>query len=160
MLSNVMYVLNVISQVYLLDTILDNHFVTLGFEENVNNIFPTQAFCDYEDMVGEAMIVKKIICILPNNSIAKYITVYLWHWYILTFIISVSVVAYDTLFICSETFRKYVLMCKGGKHFKLHFMSRIIENLEWKESVSECLMLTLIFQNLDNDTCLELYSQL
>lgn len=89
-----LYLFNSIGQIYLLDSVLGNEFLTFGtdilFGENYREHgyrmlrFPTVAFCDVNIRYLNTVVPYTIQCSLPNNLLNEKI--FLLLWFLLVFI--------------------------------------------------------------------------
>ena len=157
-LSDVLYLVNLVIQISVLNKILKGSFLRYGISTDMNKVFPKTAICVYTDYTNEHTI--KAMCMLPLNYLTDKFVFVLWWWFIFMGLLTCCLILHHMLFILSTKYRNHVLCMKGGKYWKVQDVYRIFQGLTESESIGESVLLQLIIQNLESDTALDLLNLL
>ena len=124
----ILNLVNIVGQVYLMDTFLDGEFSRYGisvlamteqdfFQRNdvMSRVFPKVAKCTFHKS-GPSGTVEKLdgICVLPLNIINEKIYVFLWFWFIFVCTWSGLHVFYRLITIISKGFRTMLLNARAS----------------------------------------------
>ena len=97
-LSQVLYLVNIISQIFFTNWFLDGNFLSYGAilsfneeerQEVMNSLFPKMSKCTFPTFTSFGTITNKdILCMLPMNQIHKFVYVVLWYWFALLAVVT------------------------------------------------------------------------
>ncbi|XP_051163360.1 innexin inx3 [Leptopilina boulardi] len=150
--------LNVICNMFVMDSFLGNSFFTYGTEvwdfSNMNQesrhdpmieIFPRVAKCTFHKF-GASGTLQKIdtLCILALNILNEKIYIFLWFWLIILAVLSGFALVYSTSIILMPSTRGFILK----RRFKFHTSSGV-KSLVRKTQVGDFLLLHLLGQNMN-----------
>ena len=119
--------INVIAQVYLIDRFLDGEFTTYGWDvlgltatdpeyrvDPMSRVFPTVTKCSFHKF-GVSGTVERIdsLCVLPVNIVNEKIYVFLWFWFFLLGVLTALAMIYRLLTILAPPLRRYLLRSRA-----------------------------------------------
>lgn len=149
---------NVISNMYFINSFLGGSFFTYGTEvwnfstmnqENrvdpMIEIFPRVTKCTFHKF-GSSGTIQKLdaLCVLALNILNEKIYIFLWFWFILLAFLSALALMYSTAVIMLPSIRALILK----KRFKCHTSSGV-KALVRKTNVGDFLLLHLLGQNMN-----------
>lgn len=150
--------LNVIGQLFLLDRFFDGTFFTFGIEvmsfadrdqedriDPMVYIFPRMTKCTFHKFGTSGDIEKHdALCILPLNIFNEKIYIFLWFWMFILVFLTFLVVVYRVLICFSNGFRSYLLKVRYRR-----VKNECIEIIMDKTVVGDWFLLYLLGQNVD-----------
>ena len=154
MLKEILYLLNIITQVYVLNVLFDGHFLFYKMQD-WERVFPKITFCTYKRYSARREEVEVFAsCLLPINSYLDKIFAVLWYIYVVLALLHILMIIYRVMYVAFTPLRLYTLRRKAGKaETKVQIL---LSDLTYMQSVCESIYLSLVLQNLSNSTVLEL----
>nr|XP_050850052.1 innexin shaking-B isoform X4 [Vespula vulgaris]XP_050850053.1 innexin shaking-B isoform X4 [Vespula vulgaris]XP_050850054.1 innexin shaking-B isoform X4 [Vespula vulgaris] len=157
-LCEVLALLNVIGQMFLMNRFFDGAFLTFGIdvlrflesdqEDRVDPmiyVFPRMTKCTfYKYGVSGEVERHDAVCILPLNVVNEKIYVFLWFWFLLLGILSFITVLYRIVIIFSPRTRVYLLRLR----FRL-VRREAVETIVRRSKVGDWFLLYMLGENLD-----------
>ncbi|KYQ57516.1 Innexin shaking-B [Trachymyrmex zeteki] len=157
-LCEVLALLNVIGQMFLMNRFFDGAFLTFGIdvlrflesdqEDRVDPmiyVFPRMTKCTfYKYGVSGEVERHDAVCILPLNVVNEKIYVFLWFWFLLLGVLSFFTVLYRILIIFSPRTRVYLLRMR----FRL-VRRDAVETIVRRSKVGDWFLLYMLGENLD-----------
>ena len=140
--------INVIANIYLVDIFLDGEFSTYGFEvlnfieadpetriDPMAKIFPKVTKCSFYKYGPSGTVqTHDSICVLPINSINEKIYVLMWFWFVALAFISVLSLVYHVFLMLTPAFTKMFLRSRALDQHDLHLdaIGKYCEVGDWK----------------------------
>ena len=152
-MKDLLFLTNVVMQVYFFQKYFHGNFVSYSYAER-DILFPKVTACHY-NMTGAHEANVYATCFLSLNSYYDKLFLGLWYVYLLVGILNLVLITYRLLYVSLPPLRLFVLRQKAGERAE-HLVPEIMEGLNYIESVSESLFLSVLLQNLDNDRSLQL----
>lgn len=157
-LCEVLALLNVIGQMFLMNRFFDGAFLTFGIdvlrflesdqEDRVDPmiyVFPRMTKCTfYKYGVSGEVERHDAVCILPLNVVNEKIYVFLWFWFLLLGVLSFITVLYRIVIIFSPRTRVYLLKLR----FRL-VRREAVETIVRRSKVGDWFLLYMLGENLD-----------
>ncbi|KYN30554.1 Innexin shaking-B [Trachymyrmex septentrionalis] len=157
-LCEVLALLNVIGQMFLMNRFFDGAFLTFGIdvlrflesdqEDRVDPmiyVFPRMTKCTfYKYGVSGEVERHDAVCILPLNVVNEKIYVFLWFWFLFLGVLSFFTVLYRILIIFSPRTRVYLLRMR----FRL-VRRDAVETIVRRSKVGDWFLLYMLGENLD-----------
>jgi len=151
--------INVIGQLFLMDRFLGGTFFTFGIEvisfalrdeedrvDPVIYVFPRMTKCTFHKFGSSGEIESHdALCILPINIINEKIYVFLWFWFLLLTVLTFLVVMYRFIIIVSPRMRAYLLYIR----FRL-IKKECINVIIKKTQMGDFFLLYMLGQNVDS----------
>ncbi|CAM1299206.1 Inx2 (predicted) [Pycnogonum litorale] len=151
---------NVLSQIWLVDAFLEGEFTTYGIKviefakmnqedrtDPMIRIFPRVTKCTFHKFGPSGDIQRHdALCVLTINVINEKVYVFLWFWFVILAILSISSVVYRLLLIISPDLRRFVLRTCYG----LVSRRRRIDVVSDEGGVGDWFVLNLLGKNLDS----------
>lgn len=149
---------NVVGQIYLVDSFLGGEFSTYGSKvfqfsewdpsvrfDPMIKVFPRLTKCTFH-MYGSSGDVQKhdAMCILPINIINEKIYVFMWFWFVLLAILSGVMIIYRAVIVFYENARVMVL----ANSFRNLEISKVRELTQMMD-IGDWFLLSLLAKNLD-----------
>ena len=156
--TDLIYLVNLIFQISVLNKILSGGFLSYGLETDLNKLFPKTALCTYSDLKLDYTVIA--ICVLPLNYLTDKFVWGLWWWFLIVAFFTCCMLLHHVIFILSTRYRNHMLCMKGGKYWKIKDVMRIFQGLSESEAIGETVFLQLIIQNIESDTALDLLNLL
>ena len=150
--SDVMYFINLVIQVAVLDHVLNGRFIPYGLKMNLDEVFPKSFLCKYSYQ-SQSM---EATCLLHANFLTDKFVLLIWYWWLILAFLTACQLGYHLAFITSSKFRRQIFYMKAGKLVRQDYLTRIICDLSYGDKISETLFLIMIVQNLQNDTSADL----
>lgn len=150
--------INVIGQIFLLNKFFDGAFITLGLdviafaneepEDRIDpliRVFPRMTKCIFRKFGPTSNIeVLDILCILPLNIVNEKIYLFLWFWLLALAALSIASAVTRLLMMASPRLRAFFL------RLRLRFVNRDVINLiVRRSSVGDWFLLYMLGQNMD-----------
>ncbi|XP_074112590.1 innexin family member shaking B isoform X1 [Cotesia typhae] len=157
-LCEVLALVNVIGQMFLMNRFFDGAFLTFGIdvlrflesdqEDRIDPmiyVFPRMTKCTfYKYGVSGEVERHDAVCILPLNVVNEKIYVFLWFWFLLLGILSLLTVIYRIVIIFSPRTRVYLLK------LRFHLVKRdAVETIVRRSKVGDWFLLYMLGENLD-----------
>ncbi|XP_046591941.1 innexin shaking-B isoform X1 [Neodiprion lecontei] len=157
-LCEVLALINVIGQMFLMNRFFDGAFLTFGIdvlrflesdqEDRVDPmifVFPRMTKCTfYKYGVGGEVEKHDAVCILPLNVVNEKIYVFLWFWFLLLGALSFMTVVYRIVIIFSPRMRVYLLRLR----FRL-VRREAVETIVRRSKMGDWFLLYMLGENLD-----------
>ncbi|XP_032666511.1 innexin shaking-B isoform X1 [Odontomachus brunneus] len=157
-LCEVLALLNVVGQMFLMNRFFDGAFLTFGIdvlrflesdqEDRVDPmiyVFPRMTKCTfYKYGVSGEVERHDAVCILPLNVVNEKIYVFLWFWFLFLGVLSFFTVLYRILIIFSPRTRVYLLRMR----FRL-VRRDAVETIVRRSKVGDWFLLYMLGENLD-----------
>ncbi|XP_063983955.1 innexin shaking-B isoform X2 [Diachasmimorpha longicaudata] len=157
-LCEVLALLNVVGQMFLMNRFFDGAFLTFGIdvlrfiesdqEDRVDPmiyVFPRMTKCTfYKYGVSGEVERHDAVCILPLNVVNEKIYVFLWFWFLFLGILSLVTVLYRIVIIFSPRTRVYLLRLR----FRL-VRRDAVETIVRRSKVGDWFLLYMLGENLD-----------
>ncbi|XP_006624448.1 innexin shaking-B isoform X1 [Apis dorsata] len=157
-LCEVLALLNVIGQMFLMNRFFDGAFLTFGIdvlrflesdqEDRVDPmiyVFPRMTKCTfYKYGVSGEVERHDAVCILPLNVVNEKIYVFLWFWFLFLGVLSFITVLYRIVIIFSPRTRVYLLRLR----FRL-VRKEAVETIVRRSKVGDWFLLYMLGENLD-----------
>lgn len=159
---------NLTTQIFFVNFFLDGEFTTYGIEvlkfteldteqreDSMARIFPKVTKCSFNTYGPSGSVQKHdAVCILPLNNVNEKIYIFLWFWFLILTILSVSGLIYRLFILLSPKFRYFMLcyqtklsprnkikkilnLCRIGDWFILYQLSKNINSLIFNEIILE-----------------------
>ncbi|XP_015913014.2 innexin inx2-like isoform X1 [Parasteatoda tepidariorum] len=120
--------LNVVAQIFLMDTLFGGQFSTFGFDvisfsntdqeyrtDPMVKVFPRMTKCTFHRYGSSGDIQRHdALCILPINILNEKIYIFLWFWFIILAVLSGIVLVFRFVLIVYPASRSYMLTQKCG----------------------------------------------
>ncbi|KAG7209561.1 hypothetical protein KM043_015638 [Ampulex compressa] len=159
-LCEVLALLNVIGQMFLMNRFFDGAFLTFGIdvlrflesdqEDRVDPmiyVFPRMTKCTfYKYGVSGEVERHDAVCILPLNVVNEKIYVFLWFWFLFLGLLSFITVLYRIVIIFSPRTRVYLLRLR----FRL-VRKDAVETIVRRSKVGDWFLLYMLGENLDTE---------
>ncbi|XP_053596479.1 innexin shaking-B isoform X1 [Microplitis demolitor] len=157
-LCEVLALVNVIGQMFLMNRFFDGAFLTFGIdvlkflesdqEDRIDPmifVFPRMTKCTfYKYGVSGEVERHDAVCILPLNVVNEKIYVFLWFWFLLLGILSLLTVIYRIVIIFSPRTRVYLLK------LRFHLVKKdAVETIVRRSKVGDWFLLYMLGENLD-----------
>ncbi|XP_055325134.1 innexin shaking-B isoform X1 [Sitodiplosis mosellana] len=150
--------LNVVAQMFLMNKFFDGEFMTFGLDviahmeadqedrmDPMIYIFPRMTKCTfYKYGVSGEVERHDAICILPLNVVNEKIYIFLWFWFILLFILTSLTLIYRVVIIFSPRMRVYLLRLR----FRL-VRRDAIEIIVRRSKMGDWFLLYMLGENID-----------
>ncbi|XP_031635718.1 innexin shaking-B isoform X3 [Contarinia nasturtii] len=150
--------LNVVGQMFLMNKFFDGEFMTFGLDviahmeadqedrmDPMIYIFPRMTKCTfYKYGVSGEVERHDAICILPLNVVNEKIYIFLWFWFILLFILTSLTLIYRVVIIFSPRMRVYLLRLR----FRL-VRRDAIEIIVRRSKMGDWFLLYMLGENID-----------
>ncbi|XP_034947390.1 innexin inx3 [Chelonus insularis] len=160
---------NVVGNIFFLDTFLGGAFLTYGTEvvkfsqmnqnersDPMIEIFPRLAKCTFHKYGASGSIqTLDSLCLLASNIINEKIFIFLWFWFIVLAIMSGLALLYSMAVVLLPSTREAILR----KRFKFNASSEV-SNLVRETQVGDFLLLHLLGQNMNMMTFNEVLDEL
>ncbi|XP_076663594.1 innexin shaking-B-like isoform X2 [Andrena cerasifolii] len=157
-LCEVLALVNVIGQMFLMNRFFDGAFLTFGIdvlrflesdqEDRVDPmiyVFPRMTKCTfYKYGVSGEVERHDAVCILPLNVVNEKIYVFLWFWFLFLGVLSLITVIYRIVIIFSPRTRVYLLRLR----FRL-VRREAVETIVRRSKVGDWFLLYMLGENLD-----------
>nr|XP_031829037.1 innexin shaking-B isoform X1 [Nomia melanderi] len=157
-LCEVLALVNVVGQMFLMNRFFDGAFLTFGIdvlrflesdqEDRVDPmiyVFPRMTKCTfYKYGVSGEVERHDAVCILPLNVVNEKIYVFLWFWFLFLGVLSFITVLYRIVIIFSPRTRVYLLRLR----FRL-VRREAIETIVRRSKVGDWFLLYMLGENLD-----------
>ncbi|XP_028523156.1 innexin shaking-B isoform X3 [Apis cerana] len=157
-LCEVLALLNVVGQMFLMNRFFDGAFLTFGIdvlrflesdqEDRVDPmiyVFPRMTKCTfYKYGVSGEVERHDAVCILPLNVVNEKIYVFLWFWFLFLGVLSFITVLYRIVIIFSPRTRVYLLRLR----FRL-VRKEAVETIVRRSKVGDWFLLYMLGENLD-----------
>ncbi|XP_076246135.1 innexin family member shaking B isoform X1 [Calliopsis andreniformis] len=157
-LCEVLALLNVVGQMFLMNRFFDGAFLTFGIdvlrflesdqEDRVDPmiyVFPRMTKCTfYKYGVSGEVERHDAVCILPLNVVNEKIYVFLWFWFLFLGVLSFMTVLYRIIIIFSPRTRVYLLRLR----FRL-VRREAVETIVRRSKVGDWFLLYMLGENLD-----------
>ncbi|XP_015913017.1 innexin inx2-like [Parasteatoda tepidariorum] len=128
-LAELLNFINVLGQIYLMDTFLGGEFTTYGTEvlsftewdyslryDPMIKVFPRMTKCTFHRYGSSGDVQKHdAMCLIPINILNEKIYIFLWFWFIILTVLSALQLAYRTAIIILPKIRFYILRAKNQK---------------------------------------------
>uniref|UniRef100_A0A023F430 Innexin n=1 Tax=Triatoma infestans TaxID=30076 RepID=A0A023F430_TRIIF len=158
-LCELLSLLNVIGQMFLMDKFFDGAFLTFGIdvfkflesdqEERVDPmifIFPRMTKCTfYKYGVSGEVERHDAVCILPLNVVNEKIYVFLWFWFLFLGALTALVIFYRLIIIISPRMRVYLLRLR----FRL-VRGEAIDAIVRRSKMGDWFLLYMLGENIDS----------
>nr|XP_018896518.1 PREDICTED: innexin shaking-B [Bemisia tabaci] len=158
-LCEVLALLNVIGQMYMMNRFFDGAFLTFGIdvltfmeddqEERIDPmifIFPRMTKCTFHKYGVSGEVERHdAICILPLNVVNEKIYVFLWFWFLILGILTSGVVLYRFVIILSPRMRVYLLRMR----FRL-IRREAIDTIVRSSKMGDWFLLFMLGENIDS----------
>ncbi|CAL1301930.1 unnamed protein product [Larinioides sclopetarius] len=156
----VMNFVNVVGQIYLIDTFLGGEFTQYGLKviqftgwdgtlryDPMIHVFPRVTKCLFY-VYGPGGSVNKVdaMCILPINIINEKIYIFIWFWFIILAVLSALVLAYRLVLVFLPNTRFMVTSCRVCLVKHNHHLSLILS----KASIGDWFILDMLSKNVDS----------
>jgi len=149
---------NVIGQMFLMNTILDGEFLTYGIEvikfmqsdqedrvDPMIYIFPRMTKCTFYKFGLSGEVERHdALCILPLNIVNEKIYIFLWFWFIILAILTSLLVVYRIFILVSHRFRVFLF-----KRTYRRIRTADIEKVAKNSSFGSWYLLYMIGSNID-----------
>ncbi|XP_076303841.1 innexin family member shaking B isoform X3 [Lasioglossum baleicum] len=157
-LCEVLALVNVVGQMFLMNRFFDGAFLTFGIdvlrflesdqEDRVDPmiyVFPRMTKCTFHKFGVSGEVERHdAVCILPLNVVNEKIYVFLWFWFLFLGFLSFMTVLYRILIIFSPRTRVYLLRLR----FRL-VRREAIETIVRRSKVGDWFLLYMLGENLD-----------
>ncbi|XP_013793461.1 innexin shaking-B-like [Limulus polyphemus] len=157
-LCELLCLMNVIGQFYLLDLFLDGRFFTYGFElmqfsqrdqkdvvDPMTSAFPRMTKCEFH-VYGSSGDVRKhnSLCLLPQNIVNEKIYIFMWFWFVILTTSTILVLCSRLGVICVFKVRLYFLRSRFRftEEEQLRIISQNVDIGDW-------FLLYMLGQNVD-----------
>lgn len=151
--------INVCGQMFLLDRFFDGTFFTYGIEvmsfadrdqedriDPMIYVFPRMTKCTFHKFGTSGNIEKHdALCILPLNIVNEKIYIFIWFWLLLLGVLSFLVLVYRIVIIFSPYIRAFVLRLRYRR-----VKRECIEMVIGKSYVGDWFLIYLMGQNIDS----------
>jgi hypothetical protein len=151
--------INVCGQMFLLDRFFDGTFFTYGIEvmsfadrdqedriDPMIYVFPRMTKCTFHKFGASGNIEKHdALCILPLNIVNEKIYIFIWFWLLLLGVLSFLVLVYRIVIIFSPYIRAFVLRLRYRR-----VKRECIEMVIGKSYVGDWFLIYLMGQNIDS----------
>ncbi|KAK9498435.1 hypothetical protein O3M35_011008 [Rhynocoris fuscipes] len=158
-LCELLSLLNVIGQMFLMDKFFDGAFLTFGIdvikfmsddqEERVDPmifIFPRMTKCTFHKYGVSGDLEKHdAICILPLNVVNEKIYIFLWFWFLILAGLTTLVIFYRIIIILSPRMRVYLLRLR----FRL-VRGEAIDAIVRRSKMGDWFLLYMLGENIDS----------
>jgi len=149
-LTEILYFLNVLFNLYFIDVFLDGEFRKYGLEvaymmeedpENridpMSRIFPRVTKCTFHKFGPSGSLMRRdALCVLPVNIINEKIYVFLWFWLLVLLAVTGMVLIYSAFLLIAPSVRNMLLRSRAaqqpGALMALDQVSRQMEIGDWK----------------------------
>ncbi|XP_023210295.1 innexin shaking-B-like [Centruroides sculpturatus] len=156
--SELLCLINAISQMYLVNVFLNGEFLKYGIEvikynmnddDNLINpmleTFPRMSKCFFYYYGSSGNIIKiDNLCMLPLNVINEKIFIFLWFWFIILILLSAISVIYRIILIISGKMRLYILSIRY-RLVRETYLELLIKRL----SVGDWFIVYMLGKNID-----------
>uniref|UniRef100_T1J195 Innexin n=1 Tax=Strigamia maritima TaxID=126957 RepID=T1J195_STRMM len=154
----ILCLINIISQMYLLDKFLGHEFFTYGLkviefseQDQFNRtdpmiyVFPRMTKCTFHKIGPSGSLQRHdALCVLPLNIVNEKIFIFLWFWFIILTILTATVVLYRLAILAVPQIRPRLL------HAKCRMASReYMDAILRKTNVGDWFIFCLVSQNID-----------
>lgn len=176
-LCEVLNFVNVIGQIFFIDTFLNGEFSTYGlrvFEytglepedrpDPMAVVFPKVTKCTFHKYGPSGTVqLHDGLCVLPSNIINEKIYIFIWLWLVALAVVTGVFLIYRVAVVLAAPIRVALIAVKGGKSTKRAEVEAILEpqSLNFFERLGDWLVLHLICKNLNalliNDLIKQLY---
>ncbi|XP_015599421.1 innexin shaking-B isoform X1 [Cephus cinctus] len=157
-LCELLALVNVIGQMFLMNRFFDGAFLTFGIdvlrflesdqEDRVDPmiyVFPRMTKCTfYKYGVSGEVERHDAVCILPLNVVNEKIYVFLWFWFLLLGVLSFMTIVYRVVIIFSPRMRVYLLRLR----FRL-IRREAVETIVLRSKMGDWFLLYMLGENLD-----------
>lgn len=156
-LCEILNFVNVLGQIYMMDTFLGGEFTTYGSEvlaftewdyalryDPMIKIFPRMSKCTFYRYGSSGDVQKHdALCLISINILNEKIYIFLWFWFVLLTALSGLVLLYRAATIILPSFRYYMLMskCRRVNPDQLKKVLRKCDRADW-------LVLSLLCKNM------------
>ena len=149
------------TQIAITNLFLGGHFLTIGtnlfqidIDQNsfsIDQIFPNVAKCTLSAYDPSGFINQRdIYCLLPQNSVHKYVYIALWFWYlILFFITSIHTIIQITSFFCPTIKIKLLRQITKCQKKKLWSLLKLKEQ-NYHQNIGDTFMIQQVLKNIYN----------
>jgi len=164
-LCEILNFVNVIGQIFFIDTFLDGEFSTYGmrvFEysgleaedrpDPMAVVFPKVTKCTFHKYGPSGTVqLHDGLCVLPTNIINEKIYIFLWLWLVSLAVVTGAFLIYRIAVILGPQIRVALIAVKGGKSTKRAEVEAILEppSLNFFERLGDWLVLHLVCKNLN-----------
>ena len=121
-ITDFMYGVNLICQVLILNSVLNNRFLRYGIDQNLDTVFPKISECTFSDVDNKQI---RAICVLPKNYLSDKFVLFLWYYLLVLGFITLYMLLFHLLFIVKREFRIKILCLKAGKYCQSHHIRRL-----------------------------------
>lgn len=176
-LCEILNFVNVIGQIFFIDTFLNGEFSTYGlrvFEytglepedrpDPMAVVFPKVTKCTFHKYGPSGTVqLHDGLCVLPSNIINEKIYIFIWLWLVALAVVTGVFLIYRVAVVLAAPIRVALIAVKGGKSTKRAEVEAILEpqSLNFFERLGDWLVLHLICKNLNalliNDLIKQLY---
>lgn len=145
--------INVLSQMFMIDYFLDGEFLSYGIKQNSKIIFPNMSKCTFFKYGYSGSMEKyDSLCMLPLNVLNEKIYMVLWYWLIFLGFLSSICVLYRAMLILffNDKLRIFTLKklyltefddelprCKIGDFFFTRLMSKNLDTIIFKKVMND-----------------------
>jgi len=156
---------NVIGQIFFIDTFLNGEFSTYGLRvfqysgleaedrpDPMAVVFPKVTKCTFHKYGPSGTVqLHDGLCVLPSNIINEKIYIFLWLWLISLAVVTGVFLVYRVAVILGSQIRVALITIKGGKSTKRQDVEAILEpqSLNFFERLGDWLVLHLVCKNLN-----------
>ncbi|CAB3381675.1 Hypothetical predicted protein [Cloeon dipterum] len=158
-LCELLALLNVVGQMFLMNKFFDGAFLTFGFdviafldrdqEDRIDPmifIFPRMTKCTFHKFGTSGEVERHdAVCILPLNVVNEKIYVFLWFWFLILGGLTALVVLYRCIVIVSPRMRVYLLRLR----FRL-IRGEVLDILVRKSKLGDWFLISMLGENVDS----------
>lgn len=158
-ITEILYILNVTGQMYLLDRFFEGEFLRYGIEviefyqmdqENrvdpMTRIFPKVTKCRFYKYGASASIVSvDALCLLPLNIINEKIFIFIWFWFLILASMTSIMIFIHLIVIACPPVRVYLLNLK----FNLSQLDHL-HTIVRRTTIGDWFLLYMLGQNVDS----------
>ncbi|XP_059480239.1 innexin shaking-B isoform X5 [Neocloeon triangulifer] len=158
-LCELLALLNVVGQMFLMNKFFDGAFLTFGFdviafldrdqEDRIDPmifIFPRMTKCTFHKFGTSGEVERHdAVCILPLNVVNEKIYVFLWFWFLILGGLTALVVMYRCVVIVSPRMRVYLLRLR----FRL-IRGDVLDILVRKSKLGDWFLISMLGENVDS----------
>ncbi|XP_050308386.1 innexin shaking-B isoform X1 [Anthonomus grandis grandis] len=155
----VLALINVIGQMFLMNRFFDGAFLMFGFEvisfinadqedriDPMIQIFPRMTKCTFRKYGASGDEEKHdALCILPLNVVNEKIYVFLWFWFIILAILTLMTVIYRIIIIFSPRMRVYLLRMR----YRL-VRREVIDTIVRRSKMGDWFLFYMLGENIDS----------
>jgi len=172
----VLALINIFGQMYLVDRFLGYQFSTYGFDvltvtagnpegrtDPMNVVFPKMTKCTFHKYGPSGTITTHDgLCILALNIINEKIYVFLWFWFVGAALFSIAAILYRIIILASHSIRVRVIMKKVHSRVNKKLVEDILSSPQhsWFDQIGDYWVIYLLSKNLPSVAMKELLEEL